>query len=141
MKKLLLLGLCIILIVGVTAVSISKEIDLDENQKTALGVNDLMVHHNCIEGNNNCKARLYKEGIIDKEISIDTSEKICIKEGLDKTINQMVCITWRGLTQEEIDEIVRKETEDKLKSISDILIRRQNIQDDLLNNEMEIIIK
>ncbi len=162
MKKIILLGICIILLVGsITALSISKEIDIETNQKTALsniGIDDITIKHNCETGKGSCKALLYKqtseevideEGnltiiyktVLNKEIEIDTSKQFCIKEGLNKEFDEMVCVEYRGLNQEELNEKIRKASEDKLKWISDVLINRENRQAEILNNQMEIIIK
>lgn len=161
MKKILLLGLCIIFLISVTAYSISKEIDLEPEQKTALsniGIDDIIIKHNCETEKDNCKALLYKQTseevydnetgnyttvyttVLNKEIKIDISEQFCIKEELNKTLNETICIDYRGLNQNELDEKIRIIAEDKLRWIASVLIKRNNAQEDLLNNEMEITI-
>jgi len=142
--KIIITIMVLLCLVSTIAGSIvNKEIDLDSNKKLALsniGITDLVVKHNCIEGKGNCKATLTKEGSLNKEIEIDTSEKFCIKEELDKEFNEMVCTEYRGLNQVEIDEKIRIATEDKLKFIADVLIQRQGTEQPQ-DNEMEIIIK
>ena len=64
MKKIILLGICIILLISVTAISLSKEVNLNQNQKTALsniGIDDVIIKHNCITGKGSCKLLLYKQ--------------------------------------------------------------------------------
>ncbi len=131
------------LVSSIAGSTINKEIDLETEQKTALsniGITDLIVKHNCIEGKGNCQATLFKQGSINKEIEIDTSETFCIKEELDEEFNEMVCTEYRGLTEEEINEKIRIATEDKLNQIAGVLIQRQH-QEDPQDNTMEISIK
>ncbi|GAH11586.1 unnamed protein product, partial [marine sediment metagenome] len=78
--------------------------------------------------------------VLNKEIEIDTSERFCIKEELDKEMNELVCTEYRGLNQEEINEKIRLEVEGKLSWIASVLIQRQGAEDSQ-DNEMEIDIK
>jgi len=152
--------LCLVSTIAGSTIT-NKEIDLEENKKSALsniGITDLVVKHNCEIEKGGCKATLYKQTsreledeetgnystiyttVLNKEIEIDTSEKFCIKEELDKEMNEMVCVKYRGLTTEEINEKIRIATEDKLKFIADVLIQRQGTESPQ-DNEMEISIK